>query len=123
MKYIRQLCVIFGFSLLGELCHALIPLSVPAAVYGMVLLFAALKLKIVPGEAVREAGGFLVALLPLIFVVPAVGLLDSWQAIAGHAAAFVCLILFSLVLTFAAAGLVTQAMIRRKRSDAGNTED
>ena len=54
MKYIRQICIIFIFSFLGELCHAAIPLSIPASVYGMVLLFAALRLKIVPKEGVKE---------------------------------------------------------------------
>ena len=97
MKYIRQICVVFIFSLLGELCHAVIPLSLPASVYGMILLFAAIKLKVVPVEKVREAGGFLVALLPLIFVVPAVGLLGYWPVIAGNVIAFGCMIVFSLI--------------------------
>lgn len=114
MKYIRQMCVILVFSLLGEFCRAVIPLSIPASIYGMVLLFAAMKLKIVSKEGVRETGGFLVALLPLIFVVPAVGLLEDWRMIAGNAAAFGCLIIVSLILTFAVSGLVTQAFIRRK---------
>lgn len=123
MKYIRQLCIIFIFSLSGELCHAFIPLSIPASVYGMVLLFAALKLKIVPKEGVKDAGGFLVALLPLVFVVPAVGLLEYWDVIAGHVIAFGCLIVLSLLITFAVSGLVTQIFIRSKRSDAdGNSE-
>ena len=111
MKYIRQICVIFIFSFLGELCHAAIPLSIPASVYGMVLLFAALRLKIVPKEGVKEAGSFLVALLPLIFV----GLMEYWHVIAGHAAAFGCLIVCSLVITFAVSGLVAQIFIRSKK--------
>lgn len=123
MKYIRQLCIIFVFSLSGELCHAVIPLSIPASVYGMVLLFAAIKLKVVPIEKVRDVGGFLVALLPLIFVVPAVGLLEYWHVIAGHVIAFGCLIALSLIITFAVSGLITQVFIRSKRSDAdGNSE-
>lgn len=115
MKYIRQICIIFIFSFLGELCHAIIPLSIPASVYGMILLFAALRLKIVPKESVKEAGSFLVALLPLIFVVPAVGLLEYWHVIAGHAVAFGFLIVCSLVITFAVSGLVAQIFIRSKK--------
>ncbi len=115
MKYIRQLCIIFIFSFLGELCHAVIPLSVPPSVYGMVLLFAALKLKIVPKEAVREAGSFLVALLPLVFVVPAVGLLEHWHMIVGRAVAFGCLIFVSMILTFGVSGLITQIFIRSRK--------
>lgn len=101
--------------MLGEFCHAVVPLSIPASVYGMILLFAALRLKIVPKDGIKETGSFLVSLLPLMFVVPAVGLLDDWHMIADHAAAFGLLIVISLMMTFAVSGWITQMMIRRKR--------
>ncbi len=53
--------------------------------------------------------------LPLIFVVPAVGPLEYWRVIAGHAAAFGCLIVLSLIITFAVSGLITQIFIRSER--------
>ena len=43
MKYIYQATIIFGFTLLGELLHILLPLPVPAAIYGLVLLCFALQ--------------------------------------------------------------------------------
>ncbi len=39
MKYIRQLGIILLVSFLGELLHYLLPLPVPASIYGIVLLF------------------------------------------------------------------------------------
>ena len=42
MKYIGQFCIIALFSLLGELLHMLIPFPIPAAIYGLALLFLAL---------------------------------------------------------------------------------
>ena len=68
MKYIRQMLVILGFSVAGELLHHWIPLPIPASIYGMVLLFGCLVLKIVPADWVKDTGGFLVTLLPLIIV-------------------------------------------------------
>ena len=47
MKYVSQATIIFGFTLLGELLHALLPLPIPSAIYGLVLLFLALMLGIV----------------------------------------------------------------------------
>ena len=70
------------------------------------MLFAALRLKIVPKEGVKKAGSFLVTLLPLIFVASALGLLEYRHIIAGHAVAFGFLIVCSLVITFAVSGLV-----------------
>ena len=42
MKYIRQFAIIMLFSLLGELCHLILPFPIPASIYGMVLLFLSL---------------------------------------------------------------------------------
>ena len=41
MKYLRQFGLILLFSFLGEALRALIPLPVPASIYGMALLFLA----------------------------------------------------------------------------------
>jgi len=42
MKYLFQFTLIALFYYAGELLNALIPLPIPAAVYGLVLLFTAL---------------------------------------------------------------------------------
>jgi len=59
MKFLRQILLIFLFSFLGELLRSLIPMPIPASIYGMVLLFIALSAKIVKLEDIRSAGGFL----------------------------------------------------------------
>ena len=42
MKYLRQFCIILLVSALGEGLHILLPLPVPASVYGLVLMLGAL---------------------------------------------------------------------------------
>ena len=42
MKYLRQFCIILLISALGEGLHILLPLPVPASVYGLVLMLGAL---------------------------------------------------------------------------------
>ena len=42
MKYVRQIGIIWGMTLAGELLNLLLPLPVPAGVYGLFLLLAAL---------------------------------------------------------------------------------
>jgi holin-like protein len=42
MKYLFQFCIIGLFTFLGELLHALIPFPIPAAIWGLILLFLAL---------------------------------------------------------------------------------
>lgn len=81
MKYVRQLLIILFISFLGELLKYSIPLSIPASIYGMVLLFLALELKILKVSDIKETSNFLIEIMPLMFVPAGVGLLDSWGAL------------------------------------------
>ena len=114
MKFLHQLCLIFLFTFLGELLHFLIPLPIPASIYGMVLLFAALSLKIVPLKAVKESGSFLTSILPILFIAPAVSLMDHWQLFRYSLIPILVIVVVSTVLTFAVSGWVTQWFIRKK---------
>lgn len=119
MKYLRQILLIFLFSFLGELCRILIPLPIPASIYGMVLLFGALFLKIIPVDAVKEAGSFLTSFLPVLFVAPVVSLLDCWEQISPHIAAILFTAIFSTMLCFAVSGRITQWLMKRKEGHHG----
>lgn len=114
MKYFQQILLILLFTCLGELLHAWIPAPIPASIYGMVLMFAALSLKLVKVEAVADAGGFLVSILPLLFVAPLVSLLDYWDAIKDDLVPIFFIILASTLLVFGLSGRVTQWLVERK---------
>lgn len=118
MKYISQFSIILGFSLAGEALQRLIPLPIPASVYGLILLFAALCLKLVKVEQVKDVGNFLTSLLPLLFVSPAVGIVECWEVIQPQLLSIVLLILSSTVLTFGISGVITQAL--GKKGGDGN---
>ena len=76
MKYVSQATIIFGFTLLGELLHALLPLPIPSAIYGLVLLFLALMLGIVKLHQVDGVSKFLIATMGILFVAPGVSILE-----------------------------------------------
>ncbi|MBE6934247.1 MAG: CidA/LrgA family protein [Ruminococcaceae bacterium] len=116
-NYLRQCAVIFGFTLLGEALHRLIPLPIPAAVYGLVLLFAALCLKIVKLEHVKKISDFLLTILPFLFVAPAVNLLESWGILAPQILPIALLVISSTILVFVVAGVVTQLLCRKEEND------
>ncbi len=114
MKYLTQFLRILAFTLAGELLQRLVPLPIPASVYGLVLLFGALNTGLVKLEQVKDAGGFLISILPILFVSPAVGILDNWEAIRGALIPILALTLLSTVLTFGIAGRTTQAMMGKE---------
>lgn len=67
MKFIRQFLIILAVSFVGELLNYFIPLPIPASIYGLVLMLICLQRGIIPLEAVRETGKFLVEIMPLMF--------------------------------------------------------
>lgn len=116
MKYLSQFLIILGFTLAGEALQRLLPLTIPASVYGLALLFGALCLKIVKAEQVKDVGGFLTSILPVLFVSPAVGIVDSWSLIRPQILG-ICLLLLATTLTvFGVSGGVTQ-YLRKKEGE------
>lgn len=120
MKYLKQFGIIIGFSFVGEILHHLIPLPIPASIYGIVLLFLALELKILPVEEVKEAGKFLIAIMPIMFIPAAVGLIESWGMIREGLLAYVVVTAVTTMLVMGISGLVTQAVIRLKKGKEKN---
>ena len=114
MKYLPQFLIIFGFTLAGEVLQRLLPLPIPASVYGLVLLFAALCLKIVKVEQVKEVGGFLTSILPILFVSPTVGIVEHWGLIRPQLLPIALILVATTALTFGISGMVTQAIMGKK---------
>lgn len=117
MKYIGQFGLILIFSFAGELLHTLLPFPIPASIYGMVLLLLALSLKIIKVSAVKETGDFLVSMLPLLFVVPTVGLMVCWDMIKSDIVKIAVLIVATTVLTFGVSGILTKAFCKGGNQD------
>ena len=117
MKYLRQICLILLFSFAGELCRFLLPYPIPASIYGMMLLFAALALKLVRVDTVHETGAFLTSILPVIFVPPVVNLMDYWDHIRDDLVPLLTITVVSTVLVFAVSGWVTQLLMKNRKGE------
>lgn len=111
MKYLSQFAIILAVSLLGEIIHMLLPLPVPASVYGLVLMFAALMTGVIKLRQVESAANLLIELMPLFFVPPGVSLITSWADISGLIAPFFITVIISTVVVMAVTGRVTQAIM------------
>ncbi len=119
MKYVRQFGIILLITFIGEVLHALLPVPVPAGIYGIILLFIGLKTKLIPVSEVKEASNFLIQIMPIMFIPAAVGLIDTWDILAPSWIQFLVVTVITTVVVMAVSGLVTQAVIRMRRRKGG----
>ena len=119
MKYIKQIVIILGFCLLGEILASLIPLPIPASIYGLVALFLALITGILKESAIKETANFLISGMSVLFVAPAVNILSYYGVIAPALAPICMIVILSTFLTFFISGLVTQALQKKEDKENG----
>ena len=119
MALIFQFGRILFICFLAELLAALLPLPIPASVYGLLLMLAALGLKVLKVEQVKQASSFLVGILPILFLVPAVGIMSLWAELRAFLLPCLLAAVPVTVLVMAGSGLVTQWVqkLRKKRGE------
>lgn len=115
MKHIKQFSIILLVTFIGELLNKLIPLPVPASVYGMVLMYVALLSGVIKLKDVDGTGKFLIEIMPLMFIPEGVGLLESWGVLKPVVVPFVTITIVSTIAVMVVSGLVTQHVIRRQK--------
>ena len=119
MKYLKQFFIILAISCLGELLACWIPAPIPGSIYGIVLLFLGLVTKLVPYDAVKDTGHFLVEIMPVMFIPAAAGILESWELLAQAWVQYGLLTVVTTVAVMAVAGRVTQRITGKgERKDA-----
>ena len=119
MKHLFRLSIILLISLIGEILHAIIPLPVPAGIYGMILMFVSLCTGIVRLKSVRTVGMFLIEIMPVMFIPAAVGLLDSWDALKSMFLPCCIALVPVTLIAMAVSGRTTQALIRAQNQKRG----
>ena len=120
LKYLKQFMIIALIAFAGEALNALLPFPVPGSIYGIVILFTLLMTGLLKVEAIRDVSSFLIAVMPVMFIPAAAGLIDSAALLLPSLGAYVTIILVSTVAVMGVSGLVTQAVIRstKRKEDA-----
>ncbi len=114
MKYLKQFLIILVISFIGEVLKALLPLPVPASIYGMVILFVCLVTGVIRLDAVKETGRVLIEIMPVMFIPAGVGLMSSWGVLRPMLLPVGVVTVVVLVAVMAVTGRVSQAVIRKK---------
>ena len=120
MKLVFEFARIAAFCFAGEVCHLVLPLPIPASVYGLVLLLLALNFRLIKLEDVKEVGTYLTGIFPLLFVPAAAGVMELWAEMGEMLLPILVAIIPVTVLVMVSAGKTTQALTGRKKKEADN---
>ena len=118
MKYVKQFAMILLVSFAGELLNYALPLPVPASIYGLVLMFVCLITGLIKLSDVHDTACFLIEIMPIMFIPPAVGLMASWDVIRANLLAYIVIAVVTTVVVMSVSGLVTQAVLKKGKKGA-----
>ena len=91
LPILKQFGIIITLSFIGEVLHSILPLPVPASIYGIILLFICLRSHLLHVIQIRETIYFLIQ--PKLFP-------------------YLLIIVIGLVVVMVVSGLTTQCIIR-----------
>lgn len=117
MKYLKQFTVILGVCLLGELVRFVLPLPVPASVYGLLLMLVFLLTGIIKLHQVETVADFLINIMSPMFIPAAVALMDQLSVLRAILLPFMVINFVGMVATFAVTGRVSQFILNRKKGE------
>lgn len=115
MKYIKQFGWIMLVTCIGEILKYFLPLPIPASIYGLCIMMLLLVCKVIKVDDVKDAGTFLIEIMPLMFIPAAVGIIVSWGQLKKIMLPVLLIIVISTVLVMIVSGRVTQFFIRREK--------
>nr|WP_330405086.1 CidA/LrgA family protein [Lachnoanaerobaculum umeaense] len=91
---------------------AILPLPIPASIYGLVIMLALLVSNVVKLEHVEGASMFLIDIMPLMFIPASAGLIDIWPNLKPVLLPIVIITLVSTILVMVVSGKVTEFVIK-----------
>lgn len=123
MKYMKQIGVIATIAFIAELLYFVIPLPIPASVYGMAILFFSLCFGIIKIEMVEDVADWILSIMPIFFIAPTVGLIEAFEDIKGQVIPLVLICIISTVVVTSVTGLTAQGIIRLRNGKKGGEEN
>lgn len=122
MKYLKQFLIILAISFIGEILKYIVPLPIPASIYGMVIMFICLQIKILKLDDVKSVGKFLIEIMPVMFIPAGVGLMSSWGTLKPVLVPVSVITVVVIITVMLASGWVSQLIIRRDRKKETENE-
>lgn len=118
MKYMKQFALIALITFLGEVLNLVLPLPVPASIYGMVLLFVCLMTGLVKLPQIEETADLLLNVMPIFFISPTVSIMSSVGMMKDDLFGILLTCVVSTMVVMAVTGWVAQAVMKSGEKEA-----
>lgn len=122
MDYLKQFTIIIIISFIGEILNYFLPLPCPASIYGLVIMFLCLQLKIIKLHQVEKAADFLLNIITLFFIPSTVGLIGAGEILKSYGIQFIIIGLVSTIAVFGITGIVTQTVIKLTKKQTSSND-
>ncbi|WP_372773463.1 CidA/LrgA family protein [Mangrovibacterium sp.] len=119
MKIFKQLLIILGVNLAGELLSEYFHLPLPGSITGMILLLILLLTGVVKDHHIRDTADFMIQNMGFFFIPAGVSVMISYHTLDGFYFETVVVVILSTLIVFAATALSTDLLIKfKEKKDA-----
>ena len=98
----------------AESIRALLPLPIPASVYGLILMLLALLTGLIKPEQISTVADFFISIMPVLFIAPTVALITQPEYLAVMGGPVVLLGILGTTLVIGISGKAAQAVGRQE---------
>lgn len=115
MKYLKQFAIIIVITFIGEALNQILPLPIPASIYGLVIMLVALSTKILPLHRVKDVGKMMIQTMPIMFIPAGVGLITAWDKLSPIILPVVVITFVSTLVVMIVSGKFTETIIKNNK--------
>lgn len=120
---LNEFIILFIINYIGIIISKVFKLPIPGTIIGMVLFFILLYTKVLKVEKVENAVAILILNMTILFMPPAVRILDNIHFLDGQFIKVIILIILTTLITMGTTGKIVQIMIElteKRKSDKGD---
>lgn len=122
MQLLIQIGLVFGVCFLGQVIESALPFAFPASIIAMVLLFFALKFRVIKMSQIDQKADFLLKNMSFFFIPAGVEIMNYFSILKDVLIPFLVICIVSTILTFLSATytvkLIQSLMERSKKTKA-----
>lgn len=114
MKIIGQLTIILIITFIGVVLNVLLPLPIPASIYGFIIMLLCLQFRIIKLDRVKEVGDYLLEIMPMMFVPASVGLMTIWSDISQDIPKILFISMMTTIIVMVITGRFSQFSLKKE---------